>query len=738
MTRIKQETSLNVMDNSIMSLQNMVILMSDRHPEKGLYLDNLAGALHARFKLLGNIKDLQDAISNQRKCLGITPDQDLNKPWLFSNLAGLLWDRFIHVGELEDLEEAIHGMQGAHRVLSDRYSGHPDSDGKLASSYANLGAVFLERHLRLRVFKDLEVAIQNLEMAVQLGSKVLNPDYRHIQSGFLTDLGTAFEARFDRLNALEDIDMAVSTQKQAAEILHDSDEKKQTRLSNLANALWKRFERLREPTDLESSIFYHLQAVQLTPDHNPSKPTSLNSLAGIFMERFGINGALEDLESAISNQEKAVQLTKAYDPTKTEHLMNLSEVLKERFKRLKDPKNLRDALSNAEQAANHPPGFPRPRFQAALIWAECAKLSSISPIPAFQLAINLLLRIAWLGIPITDQHALLAQLGDAVCDAVAAAINHYDYETAVEWAEQGRSIVWQNLLSLRTPLEILQVDHPKIAKQLQDISKQLETPSSSHHSIDVTQASPVSDIGQTYLHLSMERDGLIEKIRLIPGFETFLQAKKFSQLAPAAYKGPVVILNEESHQCDALVLKLADSHDKRVSVIHVPLRGFTSALSKKLFLDLKSVLAAGGVRDQTLRQSERVESPTGKDARFEEILRVLWLHVVKPVIDKLGYRVGIISSSCVVLIFFIRKSQQISPVYGGAQLAHFHSYRSTLRGSMVQGKREKNSQTMSFPHILPHLRPLSTNLHLYHQRICKFWLSQSLQSQTRYRRPRTR
>ena len=74
----------------------------------------------------------------------------------------------------------------------------------------------------------------------------------------------------------------------------------------------------------------------------------------------------------------------------------------------------------------------------------------------------------------TDQHALLAEVGGIVRDAVAAAIRHEEYETAVVWAEQGRSIVWQNLLGLRTPIDDLRRTHPQLADRLQNITRQLE------------------------------------------------------------------------------------------------------------------------------------------------------------------------------------------------------------------------------------------------------------------------
>lgn len=131
----------------------------------------------------------------------------------------------------------------------------------------------------------------------------------------------------------------------------------------------------------------------------------------------------------------------------------------------------------------------------------------------------------------------------------------------------------------------------------------------------------------------------MDKIRLIPGFQAFLRPKSFNELAPAAYEGPVVILNDHPSHSDALVLIPDSSNSRSISVKNVPLKSFTSDVGKRLLVDLKSLLSAAGIRNRTARKSERVESPTGNRANFEDILGELWTCVVKPVIDSLAYEV---------------------------------------------------------------------------------------------------
>jgi len=260
------------------------------------------------------------------------------------------------------------------------------------------------------------------------------------------------------------------------------------------------------------------------------------------------------------------------------------------------------------------------------------------PLEAFRCAIDLLPRIAWLGLALTDQHALLVDVGEIVRDAVAAAIRYEEYETAIEWAEQGRSIVWQNLLGLRTPVDKLRQTHPEVADRLQYLARQLEGSGSQDDDLIKMPTALAGDASANPSKLAMEWDGLIDQIRKIPGFEDFLRAKSFRQLAPAAHEGPVVILNINDSHCDALILIAEDSAERRVSAINIPLERFSHEKAKKLFRNLTEFLSSAGVRERNDRKGMIARSQVDGDAEFKVILRTLWEDVVKPVIEGLAFQ----------------------------------------------------------------------------------------------------
>ena len=135
----------------------------------------------------------------------------------------------------------------------------------------------------------------------------------------------------------------------------------------------------------------------------------------------------------------------------------------------------------------------------------------------------------------------------------------------MEWAEQGRAVVWQNILGLRTPVDGLRVAHPQLADQIQHIARQMEV----FNPHDVANTSPKSSLW------AIEWENTVEQTRGLPGFDGFLKAKTFCQLAPTAHEGPVVILNADDLRCDALALIADNSTERRVSVVNIPLTRFS-------------------------------------------------------------------------------------------------------------------------------------------------------------------
>jgi hypothetical protein len=150
-------------------------------------------------------------------------------------------------------------------------------------------------------------------------------------------------------------------------------------------------------------------------------------------------------------------------------------------------------------------------------------------------------------------------------DAAAAAIQLGKFDLALEWLEQGRSIVWGQMLRLRNPLDNLREHHPKEANEPEKISRTLD-------STRVTYSDPLAlssnntpqsleEVAQAHHRLAEEYDHVLPRIRNIPGFGEFLQPDRSASLCTAAISGPVVIVNTDKSRCDAFILSY--SHTRR-------------------------------------------------------------------------------------------------------------------------------------------------------------------------------
>jgi len=276
--------------------------------------------------------------------------------------------------------------------------------------------------------------------------------------------------RFDRFEALKDIDDAVISSQRVVDLTPDGHPKKPVYHSNLGTALQARFNQFGRLADVGNAIFNNQRAVDLTPDGHPEKPGYHSNLGTALRARFDLFGSLFDLENAILNNQRAVDLTPSSHPQKPRRLLNLGNALSSRLEWVHNPEDVENILRVYSKAAKSPIGSPVVRFRAARGWATHSDKHSRSSLSAYGCAIDLLPRIAWLGLPVTDQHTLLADVGGIVCKAVSTAIRLGKLETAVEWVEQGRSIVWQNMLGLRTPVDDLRAKHPHLADQIQNIA----------------------------------------------------------------------------------------------------------------------------------------------------------------------------------------------------------------------------------------------------------------------------
>ncbi|KAJ7124221.1 CHAT domain-containing protein [Mycena epipterygia] len=660
--RFEHLADLRDIDESVMMLQQSAELIPDSHYNKPVVFNNLSVSLYLRFERTGNVDDIDRSVSVCQRAIELTMDDHPAKIGRWNNLGNSLYIRFERFGDLGDIDHSILILQKAVKSTPD---GHPDKPLLLT----NLGNSTRARFSRVGDLANINESVLASQRAVEL-----TPEHHPSQAAWLCNLGYSLMLRFDRLGDLGDLNESVAHFRKSVELTPDEHSKKSVVLNNLGISLVRRFERLQDLDDMNNSVVIFRRAVALTPDVHPAKPgwlnslglslvrcwerlgdlaninesvlifqqameltpfghpnTSLycNSLAYSLLCRYTCLGDLDDIEKSVAMAQQAVKLTPDGHPGKAGWLNNFGNSLRARFERLQHPSDFQQMIAQYESAACSPTSPAYVRFKGASTWAqEAQKTQHPSLLHAYSVALDLLPELVWLALSINDRHHQIREAGTLVRAAAAAAVAAAQYDKAVEWLEQGRSIIWGQLLALRTPVDLLRETHPALADELISLSMVLERAAIDDR-FSASNSETLHSTAHNYHESAHSRDRLLKKIRGLEGFERFLLPKTVSELFRATECGPVVILNISESRCDALALMQAPAG----KVLHVSLPDFTME-------DARNLAESLGVLVHTNGRGERLgmqrEGYVAREVQLANVLSDLWLRVVKPVLDGLG------------------------------------------------------------------------------------------------------
>ncbi|KAG9094274.1 hypothetical protein FRC06_010990, partial [Ceratobasidium sp. 370] len=241
---------------------------------------------------------------------------------------------------------------------------------------------------------------------------------------------------------------------------------------------------------------------------------------------------------------------------------------------------------------------------------------------------TLIPHVIWLGASAHDRHEQLTrQVWVLATEAATGAIELGYYDLAIEWLEQGRSVVRGQTLQLRTPYDDLYAIHPKMAEELQRVSYHFECASRSVHEEGATTSGRRTPPETAWKHrwLAQKREELLGYARSLPGLEDFLRPPKASKILTWAQDKTTVIVYVDGFRCDALVMQAGTQ-----TITHVPLVGFSVQKADSARAELANSLRAHGIQRGVKRGDPK------KRPSFTRILAMLWNDVAKPVLDHLG------------------------------------------------------------------------------------------------------
>ncbi|QRV73556.1 CHAT domain protein [Ceratobasidium sp. AG-Ba] len=610
-SRFGSSGRLEDLEDAAECFENALEATAERSVSRLEVLANLANIYHSRFRHIGGTDNIQKAVDFQELVLQqVTPGHSVHSSAL-NNLGIFYQALFIQSGKVEDIDKAIMYGREAERLLD---KGHPSRPVWLN----NLGNSYLYLYMRVRNLEDLEKSVQCLERANQLAQESHPERPRQLEC-----LGDSYLTRFTRLRRRDDLDNGIKCHEQAVLLTPNTNLYKPRRLSALGSAYMNRFEYFDEIEDLHRSIECQNEAAILTPDSHPEKHVRLSLLGTGYFQLFKRTHQSADLEKSFDLQNQALDIAQRTDLYVADIMFNLAITHMWVYSGAGEQLHASKAFEYFKQVAHMPNSDPRTKLSASKHWANLSPF----PMKAYERAMTLLPQVVWLGDSIDLRHEHLAHdIQELVTESVSTAIWSQEYDRALEWLEQGRSVVWNQTMQLRSPFDELHTVDPALAQKLAQVSFELDSVSLPNQDDKFSNLTTGSSHNRRRLAEDWEK--LLDQARLIPGFDDFLMPPKAVDIASYVKYGVAVVVNVHPSRCDALVVK---NNLPSGNCMHIPLPNFSHEKARIARTRLNNLLRKENLRGFVKDKSE------SEPYSLRTILEMLWYDLVKPILSYLGY-----------------------------------------------------------------------------------------------------
>ncbi|KAG1848303.1 CHAT domain-containing protein [Suillus subalutaceus] len=569
--RFERQGNDEDLDQAIALQREALVLHPVGHTDRSKSLNNLAYGLSSRFEHRGNDEDLDQAIALQREMLALHPVGHTDWSDSLNNLADGLFFRFKHRGNDEDLDQAIALQRETLVLCPDRVStpvGHTDRYKSLNNLATQLSSRFEHRGND----EDLDLAL-----ALQREVLALHPVSHTDRSKSLNNLAYGLSSHFEHRGNDEDLDQAIALQREVLALRPVGHTNRSDSLNNLASELSTRFEHRGDDEDLDQAIALQREALALRPVGHTDRSSLLNNLGNHFSSRFEHRGNVKDLDQAIALQRETLALHPVGRPDRS-NLLSHTALAKVYYLSTYHPGpdgageangSLNAFIHHLKAAANVVSGGSLSRLQASLSWVRHARRHSHdTELEAHATSMQLLDAYMSTTASVSSRHNIMKDFPNTLAvDAASCALRSGDVRHAVELLEQGRTIIWTQMMRLRTPLDSLQThgDHAAaLMKKFRDLSSLLDKPPANDR-----EATPGVDVEveeTRYRRIVKEWNGAVEEIRKIKGFSRFLLPPLFSDLQDAARDGPIIILIASESSCHAIIIP----HEQPPTSIQLP------------------------------------------------------------------------------------------------------------------------------------------------------------------------
>ncbi|CAE6438435.1 unnamed protein product [Rhizoctonia solani] len=623
--RFNRSGALSDCDSAIGYGTRAVAITPGNHPRLPARLSDLSNRFENKFQRLADINDINTALEYASRAVVLTAEGHANLPTLLSSLGAVYLSRFDRLNDLTDIDKSIEHKARAVELTS---KGNPELPSRLDS----LGISYFGRFHRLGELEDLNKAVEYEEQAIRL-----TPNDHPDLAQWLHNMGNSYGSRFHHLGRLEDLGRTIECASRSVALTSEGHAYLPFYLKNLGAARERRFKILGDLSDINEAVESKTRAVKLAPEGHAYLPSWLCSLGVAHEERFKRLDTLDDLNKAVDYKAQAVRLTPDTHANLPIWLFQLGSARVTQFHCLGNLSLIADAVECFQKASACSVGHPRFLLDAARSWGGYATKYSISdPVKAYRVALDILPRLIWFGSAVDKRYEDLRLVKGLAVEAAAAAIGLLRYEQALEWLEEGRSIVWNQMLQLRSPLDYIDSIDPMLAGRFRRVAYQVHSAGLESRIRDISPPDGLSleQAAQQHRRQAEEYEKLVIEVRKLPGLENFLYPNDFAQLRHASNKGPVVTINCDKTRCDALAI-LPGS----IMVTHVPLPNFSYDKAQGAYSKLNKSLGHFNLRERSKSEQRRPLPPDPLDEHdpLEELLAELWVDLAKPILVGLGY-----------------------------------------------------------------------------------------------------
>ena len=675
--RYERTNDITFLDKGLKALEAALDLAVEAqgsdHPDLALWLNHLGSILIFKFRATQDLAYLDKGITYSQRALSL----DSSNAHSLVSLGILYSERYTYTGDANDVNQGILLHQ---RAISS--SQRDDSDRAQLPMWRNSLAGAYER--RYKTSRDLK----DISEAITLGEEALEgaPRGHRLRPRFLANQGLYLRHLFIRTRSKEDINKAIELQEESVRLAADDDPARYLYMNNLALSYSTRFKsdhdrrkghELHELGDINQAIDLQTRVVDFTTPDTNLLSNWLANLGGFYLERYeakrqaqgeigDAHGVIDDIDKSVALQLRAISTAPGDHTNIALWSRDLGRTFKIRFGDTRKVSDLESAISHQKKAATSKYGILTIRLDAAKYWASYARNRGKEEMEALEVMVNLITQVAGIHLTIQRRLVLLRQVSTLTNTAAAVALASGEASKALEWLEQGRSMIWQQLGNLRTPLDDLREVEPVIADELERLGARPESAGAKEEFGEgwkdiETSLSPISKAsvqeGVT-MHgdLAKAWTELVEKVRGFHGFQRFLLPKTAKEVMDTLpMEGVVVIVNadREMDRVDGLVL-LPGADDP----IHVPLRDMSWKRADVLQKVLKLFLKTNGVRtrdavsedvdfvpvgDDAMQElrAGKVGAPLGRDARnVTGILQEIWTGIVNPILQAMAIEVS--------------------------------------------------------------------------------------------------